>query len=288
MVKNIFTFVLSVLLSNPSYAEEFDFKTALNRCTELKLKLPKQETDGRIQTLNKKGAMSPVLDEATLDFIEFGKDKRVLEIGGAYGSVMEKMLSKHPGTTYHLNDLDSHHLYIAAQKLSFSNIPPKFLANAKFISGDASEIDTKDQYDAILVARVLHFMDPEKLNNTVTKIFGLLKPGGRVFVVAITPYVKRYKSFIKVYEERLAKGDAYPGYVNSLAPFLNKEVTDPKQQTAISEGPFMFLDTTVLSREFEAQNFKIIKCKMTSLGYQSESWSLDGRENVIMVAQKPE
>jgi len=36
------------------------------------------------------------------------------------------------------------------------------------------------------------------------------------------------------------------------------------------------------------KTFKTIKCKMTDLGYPLESWSLDGRENIILIAQKPE
>jgi hypothetical protein len=37
---------------------------------------------------------------------------------------------------------------------------------------------------------------------------------------------------------------------------------------------------------FSNNNFKIILSKMVPLGYQSKSWSLDGRENVILIAEK--
>ena len=53
-------------------------------------------------------------------------------------------------------------------------------------------------------------------------MYRALLPGGRVYVVAITPYVKRYKSFIPEYHKRLKQGMEYPGYVTSLYDWLDE------------------------------------------------------------------
>ena len=157
----------------------------------------------------------------------------------------------------------------------------------KFISGNIATSDFKitDKYDAILAARILHFLSPKELKIAVSNLNSLLKVGGKVYIVAITPYVKRYESFIPEYKKRVAKGEEFPGYVKSLEKFINKKVTTTPQISSISES-FMFLDDTVLKRLFENQKFKILECKMVSLGYKSSSWSLDGRENIILIAEK--
>jgi len=256
------------ILGYSPYAAEINIQDAIKRYWELGLNIPEKEPDGRVQTLNKKGAISPVLDQATLDFMDFGKNKKVLEIGGGYGFVMGKMLEKYPNTIYHINDLDERHLFIAAHNISLLNISHKNLENIKFITGDIAKMDIKDKYDAILVARVLHYVSPEKLKQSTTQFFNLLKPGGRIYIIAITPYVKRYEKFIKEYEDRLARGIPYPGYVNSLRDWLNTEVTSSSQNAAIADEAFMFLDEKVLTQIFSSNGFKVIECKMTDLGYK--------------------
>lgn len=283
-----FIFIMILSISAVSYAfEEINFNDAINQYENLDIKMPESEPDGRTQTLNKKGATSPLLDNATLSFIEFGKNKKVLEVGGAYGLVMSKMLKQYPDTTYHINDLDKRHLLIAANYLKNQEISEKILKNkTSFIVGDSAEMHYENEYDAILVARVLHFMNPDELNKTVNNLYNALKPGGRVYVIAITPYVKRYRNFIEEYEKRVARKEEYPGFVRSLNDWLNEDAISINQKKQISSKPFMFLDDKVLSRLFDERGFSVIECKTQGLKYKSDSWSLDGRENVILIAEK--
>lgn len=283
----IYSFFIFLCFSELAYAKEYTIDEALQKYTELELRLPTPEDDGRIQTLNKKGAMSPYFDEATTKFMGFAKNKKVLEVGGAYGNVMREVLKKYPNTIYHLNDLDERHLFIAAREIKLSKVKAQALKNIKFISDDICKLQTTNKYDAILIARVLHFFSPKQMESALANIFNILNPGGRVYTVAITPYVKRYKSFIPEYEKRLARNELYPGYVKSLRAWLNEEVTNHAQNTQIADEPFMFLGDKVIMRFFKDAGFKILECKMVDLGYPSSSWSLDGRENVILIAEKP-
>jgi len=68
-------------------------------------------------------------------------------------------------------------------------------------------------YDAILSTRALHFFSPLIFNQAVQDFYRILKPGGRIYVLAITPYVNFYKSFISEYEKRKDAGADHPGYV---------------------------------------------------------------------------
>lgn len=293
--KTIIKFIIMLALTLPNIfsAATFTFHQALESFYKSKLSIPKPESDGRTQTLNKKGATSPGFDYATLAFLDFAKNKRVLEIGGAYGNVMLEALRRSSSTTYHLNDLDERHLSIAAyrlqKKIEQQTICTTGLENVEFIYGDitTSSWKVKEQYDAILMARVIHFLTPEQIQQALTNLHASLKSGGRIFITSITPYVKRYKAFIPEYHRRLAAGDPYPGFVTNLRQYLNKEDTPQHQIANISEGHFMFLDEVVLSRLFTDAGFKVLECSFKPLSYKSNSWALDGRENVILIAEKP-
>lgn len=285
--------MLILLLINAQwvYAKQYSQEEAISLFLTHKLQQPAPEKDGRIQTLNEKGAMSPMLDEATLQFIEQGANKKVLEIGGAYGKVMVEMLKKYPETEYTLNDLDERHLFIAANNLAHvaqaDLVKKRFNNRIQYVSGDiaASDFPVNEQYDAILIARVMHFFSPEQTAIVMKNLSKLLKPQGRIYVIAITPYVKRYQAFIPEYEKRLANNEPYPGYVLSLSDWLNVAATSNSQQAVISKDPFMFLDTHVLTRVFSEAGLKVITCKTVPLRFYSDSWSLDGRENVILIAE---
>jgi len=191
MRKNIqhIKYVLALLLvfsSQALHATQYSHAEALALYTAHNLCMPSPQGDGRIQTLNKKGAMSPALDIASLQFIKDSANKKVLEIGGAYGKVMFEVLSKNSGTEYHINDLDERHLFIAAGNLQNGiekgNISQAVLPKVKYISGDITNknFPIAEKYDAILIARVMHFFSPEKMDSAITNFARLLKPQGRI------------------------------------------------------------------------------------------------------------
>ena len=291
-------FLIAMCLSH-AYADAvnkpvFTYVEALAKCDELNLKSQTPETDGRIQTLNKKGAVTAKPDYATLEFLKYAKGKSVLEIGGTYGSVMLTALHESKATKYALSDLDERHLFIAAKRLA-EKINENKLSNdsanqVQFIQADitnARDINNIGVYEAIFVGRVLHFLTPEKLEITIKHLFLLLKSAGRVFIVGITPYVKRYESFIPEYERRVAAGEKNPGFVQSLQAYLNRDATTESQCENIADEPFFFLDDKVLRSTFEKNGFRVIESSMKPLSYASTSWALDGRENVILIAEKP-
>lgn len=257
------------------------------------LKIPEPEVDGRIQTLNKKGGVTAKFDYATIEFLKFAEGKVVLEIGGAYGKVMLAALKRNKATQYTLSDLEIRHLYIAAKilqgKINQNRLPPNSADRVKFVQADitnAQNLKNFGTYEAILVGRVLNYLTPDQLEITVKHLFLLMKPGGHIFVVAGTPYVNRYKKFIPQYEQRIKDKEENPGFVKSLLEYVNTEVTTPEQIKNISREPFFFLDDKVLRAVFERNGFKVIECKMMPLSYKSKSWGLDGRENVILIAEK--
>lgn len=274
-------------------ATVLSYADALGGYDKESLKIPEPEVDGRIQTLNKKGGVTAKFDYATIEFLKFSEGKVALEIGGAYGKVMLAALKRNKTTQYILSDLEICHLYIAAKilqkKINENKLPPNSVDRVKFIQADianAQSLKNFGTYEAILVGRVLNYLTPEQLEITVKHLFLLLKPEGRIFIVAGTPYVNRYKKFIPEYERRIKDKKENPGFVKSLLEYVNTEVTTPEQIKNISREPFFFLDDKVLRDIFERNGFKVIECKMTPLSYKSKSWEFDGRENVILIAEK--
>ncbi len=293
-------FVIIVCLLNEYGAAEntndkvFTYELALAKCDELNLKPQTPEADGRTQTLNKKGAATAKFDYASIEFLKFAKGKSVLEIGGTYGNVMLTALQQSQNTKYTLSDLDGRHLFIAAkrlaEKINENKLSSESAKQVQFIQADitkSQDINNIGTYEAIFVGRVLHFLTPEQLEMTVKHLFLLLKPAGRIFIVAITPYVKRYESFIPEYERRVAAKEENPGFVQSLRAYVNANVTTQEQRDNIADEPFFFLDDKVLRSAFENNGFRVIESTMKPLTYASVSWALDGRENVILIAEKP-
>ena len=273
--------------------EEFTYQQAITGCDALNLKIQKPEADGRVQTLNKKGAVTARFAYIEREFLKFGNGKKIMEIGGCYGDVMLHALKQSTTTQYVLSDLDRRHLFIAAKKLAEKIqknwLKPDSVNQVHFVEADITNVDhvkNFDQYEAILVARVLHFCTPEQLELTVKHLFLLLKPGGRVFVIAITPYVKRFQKFIPEYERRVKAGEKYPGFVKSLRDYVDADVTTPAQIKNLHGEPFLFLDVGTLREVFVHNGFNILECHTIPLNYQSISWSYDGQENVILIAQK--
>lgn len=295
MSKFIVTFLTILALTTPStFAATFTFHQALETFyKKAKPSMPEAESDGQTPTLNKKGATSPTLDYATLSFLEFAKNKRVLEIGGAYGNVMLEALHRNSSTIYHLNDLDERHLGIAAnrlqEKIDQRKICINGLGNVQFISGDVTQSSwrVKESYDAVLMANVMRFLTPDQIQQALSNLFSSLKPGGRIFIVAMTPYVNRYKSFIPEYQRRKKDKILNPGFVKDGTQFAYESSTIKNQISNVVGGSIMFLDEVSLSDFAKAAGFKVLECSLIPLHYTSELLGLDGREQVILIAERP-
>ncbi len=79
------------------------------------------------------------------------------------------------------------------------------------------------QYALLNANKVVHFLDPVETDTFFDKVALLLKPGGRLFLTAVTPKPKsKFEAFIEK-----QKGSKYPGYVfYRQENRLNAEWTD--------------------------------------------------------------
>lgn len=294
--KLLFIFLLpSGLWGVTSYTVTECVESYYNLYEADQIAIPLADKDGRVQTLNRMGASAPVwdeeADEAIKAFIKYIEKHKVsldvLDVGGCYGDVMQTVLRKAPQTHYDLNDLYPKHLFIAAKKIHDSRLPTH---NIKFLLGNiVQDWGIESKYDAILIARVLHYLSPEQMNQALAHLYKLLKPGGKIFIIAITPYVRRFQKFIPEYEKRVKQGEPYPGYVTSLYSWLNDDAITNTPKTSINPNPFLFLDKEVLRKALKDEGFIIESCCLKHMHYNSPDWQMpEGPgEHIIAIARKP-
>lgn len=252
--------------------------------------LDKNKEVSRISTLNHMGGMTRNFDKITKNFINFtvsnkqNSSFRTLEIGAAYGDVALECLKKGVAN-YLINDLDKRHLEIFKLRAKRENIDHNAV---EIISGDFPDvIQFFPFYDAILISRVMHFFEPSKWKRSLNTLFYLLKPGGKIFITVISPYVKPFVPFLKKYLERRKEGEPFPGFIKDIF----KELHIPRI-TELSEDPnnhfpkLNLMCTTLLTSHFRKVGFEVLETCEFPFMYESTIWQLDGRESAGLIATK--
>ena len=160
-------------------------------------KIPTAEKSGFIATLNNMGYMTAGLDPYSQRFVDYAaqhKNNKVLEIGAAYG--VATLAALRHGCKMVANDLDNKHLEILK-----SNTPEQYLKNLELKAGSLpKELSfPENSFKAILICRGLHFFKGEDIELSAKKLYDWLMPGGKLFVVAETPYMGTVLPFLPTY-----------------------------------------------------------------------------------------
>lgn len=230
-------------------------------------------------TLNGTGFMFTVLDEYAQDFIQFAGEcgDPVLDLGCAYGVATIPALEA--GATVTACDLEQGHLEILAEKA-----PDELKSRLTCKVGQLPSVELpQEQYGAILCSRVLHFLDGGAVDASVRKMYSWLKPGGRLYLVADTPY-GIWRKFIPLFEAKKDKGERWPGLMIGLEYFLPNMKLGPRL-----DGPaFMnLLDPDLLDRTCREAGFEIDHVSFIDQKDFKGAGRMDGRENVGIMALKP-
>lgn len=239
------------------------------------LKMPEEEKNGFIKTLNNMGYMTTSLDPVSQRFVDFcTQGKHALEIGAAYGVATRAVLNNSCHIT--ANDIDDRHLQILKNRCSNEQLKFLDLKSGAF----PFELNFKqNSFDAILICRVLHFFSGEEITDSLKIAFDWLKPGGRLFVVAETPYLKNWKRFIPIYEERKQKGEKWPGIIT------NPEEYEGNRSRFLPEFVH-WLDIDVLEKAFKQAGFKVISSEFINRKDFPDDIRYDGRESVGIIGEK--
>jgi SAM-dependent methyltransferase len=145
---------------------------------------------------------------------------KVLEIGAAFGAATLEALEK--GATVFCNDIDPENLAVVQKRyLDISREKNNVTGDSEnlvLISGELPEELTglpKRFFDAILICRVLHFFSGEKIEKSLTLMSQLLAPGGKIYIVCETPYLKNWQRFIPEFNKRVEQHVKWPGEITN-------------------------------------------------------------------------
>lgn len=238
----------------------------------IKPERPEPYIEGLVPTLNQRGFMAETLDVYSAHFVEFAGriDAEVLDVGCAYGVATRAALEN--GARVLACDMEEGHLQILERET------PRVLRERLHTAvGMLPDLDFPGQsFGAILCSRVLHFLLPDEIHTTLDKMYDWLKPGGRLYLVADTPYTGFWFSTAPEYERRKADGEEWPGYIDDISTLLGSG--------RVPDGMLAYLnplDPDILQRECERSGFVVDEA-----AFVSRDGSPDGRQHAGCIARK--
>ncbi len=230
------------------------------------------------RTFNNMGYMFKDLTEYCEDFIRFSETSKgpVLEIGAAFGFVSLQVADK--GVKIWANDLDSRHLDFLEKKATKAQ--REFITTVACRFPDESNFPA-EFFSAIFSSNVFHFLRGEEITQGIKKMFSWIKPGGKVYITAGTPYAYHWQEFIPIFEEKIKKGLPWPGQIEDFSIF--------KHNKRLSELPhfFHFFSPQILESAFKKFGFIPEKSGYCSRKNWPKDLRFDGRETAGLVARKP-
>uniref|UniRef100_A0A914WY35 Methyltransferase domain-containing protein n=1 Tax=Plectus sambesii TaxID=2011161 RepID=A0A914WY35_9BILA len=278
---------------------------AVVEARERHLQMP-EEKSGRIVTLTNTdgkqyGGMTNKSVQEFKEFVEIASraEANVLEIGAAYGTpyLMETFKKESMGH-YTACELVGDQLRILATRIE--ELDPSKLSNLTLIEGPFPHKEVIDHlqeggYDAVLASSVFHFLTEEEVVEAFKQVHRLLKPGGKLFAKMMTPYngVTKPEAVQKVVEEMqnylVHKTRPLPGFIENVRDRsrINDSVTDEQLKElglATDMHGFQF-DKDVMKAFLESENFLVETCDYSPMNLPP--FKLDGRELLVVVAQKP-
>lgn len=150
---------------------------------------------------------------------------RVLEIGAAFGAATLEAIAK--GATVFCNDIEPENLAVVRKRFMETTDD-----QIESVTGDSNKLVLipgelpnelaampENFFDAILICRVLHFFTGEKIEESLDLMSKLLAPGGKIYIVCETPFLKNWQPFLPEFNKRVANNVEWPGEINNPADY---------------------------------------------------------------------
>lgn len=228
-------------------------------------------------TLNHMGWASVQPHEINLAFADFAatSTKPVLDIGAGFGVASKEALLR--GAKVIVNDLSADHLIEfwasldRGQSSRTTAIYGKFPDDLSFPSGTLG---------AIHICNVIHFLNPAEFERGLNKMHEWLQPGGKLFMLAVSPYQQPLKGFVPEFECRMATGVDYPGWVENIGEYSSHPLLE------LLPSSLLLFNAESISRAFRSNEFQVEELREYSRSGIPAACRFDGRENVLLVARK--
>jgi SAM-dependent methyltransferase len=236
------------------------------------------EHNSLIPTLDRQGAIWLYIDEVTQAYLDFaGQQKTVLEIAAGYGHVVLKALERGARKVF-ANEIDAGQLAIIKARTSSEYLQKLVCCQGEF----PESLDFPDSsFDAVYIARLLHFFDGERIEVGLDKIYRWLKTGGKVFLVNDAIYRTIFKPLIPGYEKRVGAGEKWPGFMQDVRSCIPEHMHPDNYPKTMN-----FLDPAVLNRELDRAGFRVEVASFCPYLGDFALARLDGREIAAAIAVK--
>ncbi|AIL65782.1 hypothetical protein NOVO_07195 [Rickettsiales bacterium Ac37b] len=212
------------------------------------------------------------------DFLSFCTKlkKPILDIGAGYGYISKKALSLNLKVI--ANDSAVEHLLYLRKSIDDK---PEYLHNLYLNYAEFpfyTDFPTRS-LSAVVLYRVLHFLSPIQIETGLEKIVKWLEPGGKIFIVVMSPTHIQFRDwFLPVYEKNWISGKTWPGEYLEVAKALpDQEYNLPQYLHVMDERP--------LKRILEKLGFHIEKSDYISMKHLGNKNSVrDGQEAIGIIA----
>jgi SAM-dependent methyltransferase len=137
-------------------------------------------------------------------------------------------------------DMEQGHVDILA-----SRCPEHLRKKLTCIVGAMPNVDLPEaSFDAIVSARMLHFLNPDEFRTALKKIRSWLKPGGKAFLITDTCFTGPWRRRLEAYREKKAKGDEWPGFIEDYGAVFSPDMDMTGHPSYIN-----MMDPDILKRE---------------------------------------
>jgi ubiquinone/menaquinone biosynthesis C-methylase UbiE len=233
----------------------------------------------RAATCNGTGYIFYIVSPIAHEFIknEAVPQKTVLEIGAGFSNVALEAL-KNGVHRYVANDLSLDHLKILVARIqqSYPEQADELLQHLVLVHAKAPhELPVcENSYDALLLDKVFHFMNPTDIEAFIVWAYTALKPQGKIYILTISPYIASLQATIApLYHAQQAAGNLFPGYITNIHAHM-QEILDKNPSYIIPEE-LTFFTREDLEQLFLRKNFRIERSYSLRLPSPSqEQWEV--------------
>lgn len=221
----------------------------------------------RLKTHNHMGFAHITPLKATKDLYDFAQTHGgfYADIGAAYGvDTMELLLR---GAHVLAIDPDPSHLDFLKNQVDLE-CQSRLETRCQYFPQDV-DLET-NYYDGILLSRVLIFLTPDQLEDAFAKLYQALKPGGRVYIISVSPFSEKWDAVKEIFHEHKNVHPNQPLYLTNLWDLL------PFTQSFLPPAIQLF-DQDCLIHLLVTAGFQMLEC-----GYENHH----GTEDVYAIALK--
>lgn len=220
------------------------------------------------------GWASTQLSTLSREFVAFSSHAPgpVLDLGGAPGIAAAAALAAGAAAVI-ANDLDGAFFTAIEPDPRLTIKPGRFPRALHF------EAET---LGAIHASNVLHFLPPPQMEEGFRAFARWLRPGGKLFVQASSPYQTPFQAFIPEFERRREAGQRWPGWLEKASEFA------AHRQMGQMPRSLHLLDDATLARAAAGVGLQVERAWLYRRADFPRTLHVEGsRETAALIAMKP-